>query len=249
MNQIKVFKFRKINKYFIDSLVKGIIYFSPPKELNDPFDCRINIEQAIQNACKKLKGKEQEELKKLLHGDFISIMQDSLTKIGICSFSVNSDWNPRIDLETLMWSHYADEHKGVCVFYDIPSSFFEDDDTRIIGIAPVSYGANVISNLFEEVSKDLPMDQVLLFNKLTEKILTAKGPSWKYESEARMIRLEPGKVNIPKSFLKQIYFGLHASEDDISLVKDILNGYDNEVKLSRVIRTQDDFGIMLHKNI
>lgn len=39
-----LFKFRTINKYLIESLVNPSIFFPKPENLNDPFDCRPNLE-------------------------------------------------------------------------------------------------------------------------------------------------------------------------------------------------------------
>ena len=43
------FKFRVINKYLLESLMQGALYFASPEELNDPFDCNLDIKKAIIN--------------------------------------------------------------------------------------------------------------------------------------------------------------------------------------------------------
>jgi hypothetical protein len=49
-----LFKFRDIDKYTIDSLIKGTIFFSPPEKLNDPFDCNLDVKKSILNASEYL---------------------------------------------------------------------------------------------------------------------------------------------------------------------------------------------------
>ena len=38
-------KFRQINKRLIESLITGEVSFSSPENLNDPFDCQIDIKK------------------------------------------------------------------------------------------------------------------------------------------------------------------------------------------------------------
>lgn len=52
MTDYKLYKFSAINKNLIDSLVKGYLFFANPEKLNDPFDCRIDIRKAMNNAMK-----------------------------------------------------------------------------------------------------------------------------------------------------------------------------------------------------
>ena len=62
MSEYVFFKFREINKYLIDALVKGTIYFASPRQLNDPFDCRVDIKKSAKQAIEQLTGKKKEIL-------------------------------------------------------------------------------------------------------------------------------------------------------------------------------------------
>ncbi len=50
MSDHVLFKFRKIDKYLLTSLVQSEIYFAHPEQLNDPLDCRVDILNALENA-------------------------------------------------------------------------------------------------------------------------------------------------------------------------------------------------------
>ena len=76
---MKLYKYRPFNIWALDIIVNNELYLAYPKELNDPMDCAILIDE------------KREEL-----------------PTAICSLSKkNNDY--------LMWSYYADGHKGLCL--------------------------------------------------------------------------------------------------------------------------------------
>jgi len=50
------YKFRRIDKYTIESLVTPSLYFARPSELNDPFDCQINLDITLAAAAALSEG-------------------------------------------------------------------------------------------------------------------------------------------------------------------------------------------------
>ena len=132
--ELELFKFKSISKHLLGSLLKGSLHFSTPSQLNDPFDCNIDIKKSIGNAVNRLEGKAKKNLYKLSKAElFTRKLPEQLKKVGICSFSVNKDDKSRIQQHTLMWSHYGDNHRGVYVKYVIPEEFILDERRQIIG--------------------------------------------------------------------------------------------------------------------
>jgi hypothetical protein len=231
----RFFKFRDINKRSIESLIKGTVYFSPIEKLNDPFDCKLDIKKAIDNVTSKL---EKEYLDRFADSNILEKFYEKVREIGICSFSLEL-------LNTLLWSHYSNNHKGISILYEFPEHFLNDGE-RFIGISEVSYGENSLTNWFEnnldiknnqrELEKDSFLEMIKIY-------FTFKSPEWWYEKEVRIIRPKHGILGIDKTYIKQICFGLNTSEDDIELIREIINNYDHKVDLCRIIRTDKDFGI------
>jgi hypothetical protein len=115
----RFFKFRDINKNSIASLINGTIYFSPLDKLNDPFDCNLDIKKAILNAAKFLKTENSIKLFELLKNDtLIESLHKKYRRIGICSFSLKLK-------DVLLWPHYANNHKGMCILYEFPMQFLD----------------------------------------------------------------------------------------------------------------------------
>lgn len=239
MEKITLFKFRSINKYIIDTLVKGTIYCARPIRLNDPFDCQVDIKKAAEHAISLLSGKKKQNLVKLSkpNGLFDNI-QKSIKNVGICSFSLVLE-------EPLLWSHYANEHKGLCLTYEIPFQSFFEPSKKIEGaIIPVDYGENPLTEWFiENAPEKARIDTKKLSNELVEKVLSIKGKGWGYEKEARIICSKEGAFPIPKDYLKQVCFGMNAPESDISLIKQIIDNVGYSVEYYQIERTEKDFGI------
>ncbi len=229
-----------INDRFFSSLEEGYIYFAPQSKLNDPFDCNINIKNSILNAVKLLKGRPSKQLKDLLNDmPLFDSIQENLNKFGICSFCYEVN-----DFQTLLWSRYADDHNGACVMYEMSESFLKDDSNNIFGVSKITYETNPLTKWFKEIAAKLPtISQKELVNDLVKKILTSKSPPWSYESEIRIIRPISGVFNIPKDLIKQIIFGLQASDANIEKVKQIVSGFNSGVKLYKMTRGKEDFGI------
>lgn len=84
----------------------------------------------------------------------------------------------KTDADTLMWSHYADNGRGVRVTFDFPPRglFYYTKEVNYAGNVPC----------FDVSSFDVWMKGES-FERYIEKIVCTKGLAWAYENEARMI--------------------------------------------------------------
>ena len=225
----------------IDSLVHSQLYFAHPEDLNDPFDCKVDIEKSLRKAISQSSGSGRQTLEILLNDELLKeinkVHQQILKDWGV--FSACS--NPKALNCSLLWSHYADGHRGVCLIYATPTTNFLKTN-KIIGGLPVEYGSDQLTEWF----KELPANENIYnraFEEIFKKVLTVKDRCWKYEVEWRMIRMTSGIVSIDKSYLQHVCFGLNASEGEIKLIREILEKFNYDVSCSRMQRTEDDFGI------
>lgn len=236
------FKFREINKYLLESLMEGTLYFASPEKLNDPFDCNLDVKKAIINASSFLDGKYAEHCYKLIEFESTyNKLKKEVSALGICSFSLELE-------NTLLWSHYANDHKGVCILYEFSASFFDDGKNNILGTSKVTYKENSLTNWFMSLSKEQPKRKFKDFVlELAQTLVTLKSPAWKYENEARIIRMEQGLLEIPVTYIKQICFGLNVSDEDIEVITKITSNYEHKVDLCKVVRDESDFGITVQE--
>ena len=97
---------------------------------------------------------------------------------------------------TLLWSHYADEHRGFCVEYDL--SYLHHNDSILKRIFPVIYTDKRtvivdIENLCEEIyfldsdiENNNQYDDIELF-ECVKSWFIIKDKAWEYENEWRII--------------------------------------------------------------
>jgi hypothetical protein len=239
MEENHILKFRKIDKNLIDSLEHSQLYFARPEDLNDPFDCKVNIEKSLRKAISQSSGSERETLENILNNDEVLKLfnqaQQEIKSYGVFSGS----HKPALE-SSLMWSHYADKHRGVCLIYAIPTGpneFFKKN--QIMAIQNVIYGSNQLTEWF----KKLPTNKNIhnyAFEDMIKIFVKIKNTCWKYEDEVRMIRTTSGIVSIDKSYLQHVCFGLRASED---LIRELLIKLNYDVGYSRMHKGDSDFAI------
>lgn len=217
-----MFKFYSIPN--IETLAKIIglnptIRFSSAFDLNDPFELKFNLKTNFES--KTLKEKffkykpnssesEFENWKKDAKDDpnFLwSTEQEIRSKVAkrfrLCSFTHNNSNN-------LMWSHYTNNHEGICVEY---TDLFVDyliSNTEFIHSNSVNYSEF-------PPTIDIPQDSITLANN----IFFNKQIEWAYEQEFRII-IESDKdvdyIQFPHKFIKSVIIGSKASDKLVSTV-------------------------------
>ena len=228
---------KKIYKYCSydvgELIVSGLILkFSNPSSFNDPFDCDINLLNFDFRECNQEIIDDLEKIKKDVSKTFgkdMSIEIDSITKTKLEEIYRNSQINKiqtssiccfsRIFNNTAMWSHYADNHKGICLVFDpyIQNPFTEFNSDRFTE-GTVEYENYTPINYLK--SKRNGIKQLFL----------TKSNDWKHEEEFRYIIFEDsGFFSFKKEFLKGIIFGLRVKDEDINRLMNICDkkGYTN----------------------
>ena len=238
MSDYVIFKFQRIDKNLLKSLLNCELWFARPDRLNDPFDCRVDIPSSLANAISRACGLTRNQLgqlQEIIRSMNMERLKTDLENMGVCSFSLELE-------NTLMWSHYADNHRGVCLTYEFPRSFFDETSNEILGIVDVDYGINPLSDWFlQEAIKHNSLGEFV--RDLIKKALTVKAKLWEHEKEVRILRRQEGVQVIDKQYLKQICFGLVTPEQDITLLNNIIRQCSYEVDLCKMRHsTSNDFG-------
>jgi hypothetical protein len=233
------FRFRRVDGHLISSLVNPSLYFAKPDSLNDPFDCRIDLQSSFARAALSTTGNRKKWLSTFLDKPlFFENWKNIFDSFGVCCFSSAAE-------ETLLWSHYADNHRGVCLAYRLPSSFLSDPLFRLTAGAAVDYKAEPLTEWLKNGPYEMDMDS---FVKAVALIyLKAKSPAWAYEKEARIIRTGHGVYGIRGDFLTQVCFGLHTPQDDIDLIVKLARDYCGCSRFGRMTRDGSDFGITMKR--
>lgn len=136
------------------------ISLSCPSKFNDPFDCQFAFPD-------DLGGKLFRMSKNSL---------DAVWRVGCLTEHANN---------RLMWSHYADSHRGICIEYDF-SNFSAFLDQSLF--APVIYSSKR-PQFTKQLLDHLNHNQLNLQDRryLTSALFT-KDTIWEYESEWRILK-------------------------------------------------------------
>lgn len=161
------------------------MWYSAPCNFNDVFDCDISIDEAeiFKSTLQMVPDKRGvrpgspmwRNLRQRTNQDIRSVrstFEDLKATTGISCLSESDD-------SLLMWAHYANNHSGVCVEYELL------EINKQLGFSPVP----VIYSNERACFRSLNMDTINAdATELFIKSLTSKSPEWSYEKEWRIIR-------------------------------------------------------------
>jgi hypothetical protein len=162
-----------------------------------------------------------------------------------------------------MWSHYADEHRGVCVGFDqskleqlINDEVDYNKDRRLITLQQVSYKqAPPYDALIERIvarnySSGRPVHSLKsLFVDLLISAMTTKSEHWEYEQERRIL-LHLNKDNgfqaeilrIPTECIVEVNVGFRAPDTVVRQIEDIRRDSGmSHIEINRMEFYEDSF--------
>lgn len=191
--------YKPVDEHTLDIFESGTFWFSSPVNFNDPFDCKVypSTESAVKRAKEQLErngGQLTENLVRTLVTDetVIKAVDRVMNSKGVLCLTPHPD-------NILMWSHYADKHKGVCLELDVRAcpEFF-------VYPVKVTYETEYPTfNLGEE----------------THSIFATKYKDWAYEDEIRVLKDKVGQHKFAPLCLKSVIFGCRADEETKQKVK------------------------------
>lgn len=193
-----LYSFRPVNKYSISDLIKNEITMADPYTFNDPFDtplfCHLDLRRAI------IKKNSEYDIKPMI---------DAYKHFKVRCFVKHIERSRKQPFENqLMWSHYADSHRGICIRYKFDKEINIEDEKKLM-----------FSNWYNEVYKkeikpDDPKSLDLRF------LLATKEKCWHYENEARLVHFDPSctdkykPISIKESKIEAIFFGCRCTDED-----------------------------------
>nr|WP_313123481.1 DUF2971 domain-containing protein [Stenotrophomonas geniculata] len=218
-----LYKYRSFNRFLLQELCDSATFFSSPVNFNDPLDSRPTIvndldipraerllevlfkerwpkrdaAQELQN-CRYMATEHAHnppELdiayrRELTRRIELLILEWTASK-GILSLA--SNWSC-----PLMWSHYADQHMGICLEYATA-------DHVAHSIRQVSYDKPRSINMSDLAKWKLEADPIAR-ERVIETAFLSKAPAWAYEKEWRVLARASSSRGAPFD-LSAIYFG------------------------------------------
>jgi hypothetical protein len=225
---IPLYKFRSLSgQYGREAIERAVtrneLWWQTPAEFNDPFDCipvlyfgdsnadRLAfLKRAAAHAYPDLiradRRRNQLGMQKMPPAEMENRLRQAwpgwINDCAITCFSEECD-------HPLMWGHYADSHKGVCLMFEEIAT----EQTQWFCF-PVSYqDARPRVNLTRFNNPDVMLEALCL-----------KGTNWLYEHEQRMIQWNepPGYREFPPECFRGIILGAKIEEPDETFVRGLV---------------------------
>lgn len=253
----KFYKYRSMAEAGVIKWVERIVlhnelYFAPAKTFNDPFDLRpvfsfdapkamqvkeyerlskryepgLNREQrraqakeVVKNSLSRKNIKATEEVIQTQHARVLN------EDVGVYCVSTKHD-------DILMWSHYADYHRGICLEFD--------GEAQLMAHAHrVLYSQKRVPIYAYSDDKDASMTKALL----------TKSVHWEYEKEWRLINYQsgPGTVKFRPENLTGIVIGALASEDTVALIKQWVKARSRALDIYQASLSKTDYALEIKK--
>lgn len=227
-----IYKYRPCNEYTQAIFTSGCLHYSHPNDFNDPYDCRLLFEKKPRIYIERI-AIDKIRLVPINMDELQKITQEEINDIEICCFSKNG-------LQMQMWSHYAEEHKGICLEFNEELLL----DRRCCDARDVIYQKEQVVN--DSMPFTLRNEDIIRFTY-------TKHSSWAYEQEIRYFhKPDPnysnGNYPFNKKALKSIYFGSKCTKDNIERYMALCksNGFD-DVKFYKIELTPNrDFSLLPH---
>lgn len=191
----------------------------------------------------KVLGKKDNELKAQFKLMIDNVLKDMRKTVLASCFGSTYD-------SLLMWSHYADKHKGACIEFEIddkdfkPINYSEDlpvfEVTRLLGI--------IFAHQFLKEEIDMEKEEY----QFALKPLLTKANVWSYEGEIRCVYSknkpnekiysnENGDSFLKMPPIKRIFVGCNAEEQ---FVKDLIEA-SNGTPVKRMKMASDKYSILI----
>lgn len=236
-----LYKYRPFNVNTLAGLVQKHLWFSSPENFNDPFDGYLWLPKAddinaLDEALINPDSKHHDSVKKAMANE------DTLAAVTIIKMPTSNQHETieqqvkrrgvfcaNVDRDNiLMWSHYADQHHGLCIGY------------RLNYEALKSYAD--VNKVRPQPSDDIPAitDEELSDEALAvDALLTRKSRLWSYENEWRLILKEPlpehkkGCERTIDGQIEEIIFGMRMPDVHKKVIEQLFRASDVSLKQAR----------------
>jgi Protein of unknown function (DUF2971) len=241
----KLYKYRPFGVNALRNITEAEVFYARPDTFNDPMDCdptvevdvdrsrleklyyrmllrRLDKDAALQEIGElrylsteygdyKTDSRVEEYLVRMLASRIKSEVDAELSECGVLTLS--AVWS-----SPLMWSHYANDHRGICIEYDT-------SDQAHPRLAAVNYRAPRAIKTSDLLRWKVQSDPAAT-SRVMETFFYAKSSEWKYEKEWRDVHDKNGTRYLPFR-ITAIHFGLRCDTAVITSVVKLLNDRPN----------------------
>lgn len=185
-----LYKYRSFKNwnYILDIILNNRLYATTFDKMNDPMEGLFSYTAFY------------------FQKEIVDSIKNAKMKVKICSLSKTYQ-------EVLLWSHYADSHKGICIELKV----LEDIKIRC---EDVHYETSIPHIFFPPIEEpDI------------QSILLCKSNHWAYEQEYRCLLTENDKDSYVPIRISRIFVGCMVKNSDKKLLQDLLKRIGSDIEI------------------
>ena len=251
-----LYKYRSLQdssyKHTLNILKNGELFFIDPTTFNDPFDCSID----------KIDKFTDEELSAFLKKNNctdeqidVILSKNKSGTLDLKDYSNTDNKNTlrifclsKIYNHILMWSHYADMHKGICIGFN--TTIYKNNLTILCKENQIE-DKHFHLPVFRVEYKDEKYEPIKLFNFHYEdlcRFIYRKAKCWSYEEEYRITfseeQLLQNPVIIDHNEISEVHFGLKTEKDKEKEIIEIIRSLPNKnIRIYKMIEVRGKYQI------
>jgi hypothetical protein len=239
-NPPHLYRYQWLTAHSLASLLNDTVWLSSPTTFNDPFDCAITLssgklKESLDHSIAEIARRNNIPREQIANHNKVfnqdeqayewlrNSLKNTMQSIGVLCFSATPS-------EILMWSHYANNHKGFCVEYDCS----EGSHLRRIA-RPVSYSETIPSLSLANLPDGAE-------SKFLDVCIFTKAKQWEYEQEWRVIMHEGERSFQAPARTTSIIFGARMpTEEKVMLYRAMTHKEGIEFRETKLL--EDRFAI------
>ena len=200
---MSLYRYSTITEYTKKNLLNNELYFQTPNLFNDPYEFifKFDVSDNSYNHFLKLiygdkykffieKGKPKKEVLEYTRDHYFGQMYQL---IGAVCFTEHEN-------NDLMWAHYGDKHRGICIEYDRKIHPF--DLCRRIEYTDKVFCLSINDTVNIEEQLKIKIHEAFL----------RKSNLWNYEKEWRIVSEAHTLISYPPEAIKSITFGFFCGQ-------------------------------------
>ncbi len=214
------------------------VYFAKPQQFNDPFDLDLVPDYSLLSPQEWIKkfhylkryaqrnGWTEKELEDIIENVLIGVLPIWYNPFQVeeFGFRMSREYRKVAGIfsasksfsNILLWSHYAENHNGICIGFDLTKLSDSTDSSFSVIKYPISFKKPRVKPEIDEEIKDLLL------------IYSAKSSFWSYEKEVRLFKLihneDDRAVMFDPSAITEVIFGcqmhMHMKRRTYEFLKD-----------------------------
>ncbi len=237
------YRYFDLEGYHLQAVRDSHLWFSSARAFNDPFDSALKYNLDITDQDLRLNwainviGRDfphlsydecriqaQSHLQEIDNDpNYLRIFQEqyinkNYEKFGVCCLTTIPD-------NLLMWSHYADGHKGFVIGYDtrklkeLQEELVRKKERLVLDLQMVNYEKQKpVINFFESMTSNYRHEDIIT-------LLITKSERWSHEQEYRLILWDhiDTTLSLPSDCITEIIQGCRIEHNDEKKLRDVIH--------------------------